>query len=148
LPLVNVASEFFSDAGSIGFWGDIFFGTVAASVAIVAIISGNRSEVRAIDRLARERRTTFELEVLRDLAKYLDEHGVGVNLADKLEMSRCSTRLAMLPEDELPSWRLLAGWNTPPFDEGISPYSIITEYREALEKEVLDSIHRRVQNVS
>jgi len=80
---------------------------LALILAVVAIRGTKAQSDRADQAMIRERRTVFELEAIRDLLGYL-ESGAKITKINP-------ARLALLPADELPAWRLLAGW---PKEEG------------------------------
>jgi hypothetical protein len=101
VDVANVARDYVD-------WIVIIFGTasgvagiVGLFIAIAAYRSTKQQATEARRLIAKERRTTFELEVLRDMLGVIDAHANSVDMPHY-------TRLALIPPDELQFWRFLA----------------------------------------
>ena len=76
-------------------------GVVALFYGIAAYRAAQRESAEARRMLARERRITFELDVLRDLIAIVEAHPDSVDFPH-------FTRLSDFQPEELPFWRFLA----------------------------------------
>lgn len=77
---------------------------VSALATVIALVVALVQIVKAQRDLVAERRRIFELEVLRDLADALDDHGLRQTFPYGGQLT---TRLALLASDDLPSWHVV-----------------------------------------
>lgn len=137
----------------------------AAAKAAKEAERANEEASKARAAVAAERRRTFELEVLRDLAEMLDTnrpiwHDIAQHPSNAPR--HVGSRLASLPPDDLPFWRGLAdhtgiellhvvGKLTPEDQRRIEMVGLytprdnaVTRLIERLRRDVLDAIERRM----
>jgi hypothetical protein len=83
-------------------WAQIV-GAAGAVIAIGFAIAAQRDATRARKAVSRERRRQFELEILRDLAEWVD-NGNLAGIADRTSRIRLVRRRISLVKDTLPYW--------------------------------------------
>ena len=91
---------------TLGFWLDVAVAVVTVVALLWAVRTATRAERKALTLAAAERRQTFDLEVLRDLIETLTDEAIADMLGNPEQFYRlCRARLAMLPAEDLPTWR-------------------------------------------
>jgi hypothetical protein len=104
------ADSFWSELSTLGFWLDVGVAVVTVVALLWAIRTATRAERKALAMAAAERRQTFDLEVLRDLIETLNDDTIADLLRHPEHFYRlCRARLAMLPAEDLPTWRAFEG---------------------------------------
>jgi hypothetical protein len=98
--------SFWAELGTLGFWLDFGVAVVIVVALVWAIRTATGAERKALAMAAAERRQTFDLEVLRDLLETLSDDVIADMLRRPEQFYRlCRARLAMLPAEDLPTWR-------------------------------------------
>ena len=98
--------SFWAELATLGFWLDVAVAVVTVVALFWAVRTATRAERKALTLAAAERRQTFDLEVLRDLIETLTDEVIADMLRNPEHFYRlCRARLAMLPQEDLPTWR-------------------------------------------
>lgn len=98
--------SFWAELRTLGFWVDVAVAVVTVVALLWAVRTATRAERKALTLAAAERRQTFDLEVLRDLIETLTDEVIADMLGNPEQFYRlCRARLAMLPPEDLPTWR-------------------------------------------
>jgi len=98
--------SFWAELRTLGFWLDVSVAVVTVVALLWAVRTASRAERKALTVAAAERRQTFDLEVLRDLIETLHDDVIVDMLRNPEHFYRlCRARLAMLPPEDLPTWR-------------------------------------------
>jgi cytochrome c-type biogenesis protein CcmH/NrfG len=109
VSIINSYAEvdsFWAELRTLGFWLDVAVAVVTVVALLWAVRTATRAERKALTLAAAERRQTFDLEVLRDLIETLTDDMIADMLRNPEHFYRlCRARLAMLPAEELPTWR-------------------------------------------
>lgn len=109
MSIINSSAEvdsFWAELRTLGFWLDVAVAVVTVVALLWAVRTATRAERKALTLVAAERRQTFDLEVLRDLIETLTDDAIADMLRNPEHFYRlCRARLAMLPAEELPTWR-------------------------------------------
>ena len=109
MSILNSAGEmdsFWAELRTLGFWLDVTVAVVTVVALLWAVRTATRAERKALGIAAAERRQTFDLEVLRDLIETLNDDVIVDMLRNPEHFYRlCRARLAMLPPEDLPTWR-------------------------------------------
>ncbi|HZM76063.1 MAG TPA: hypothetical protein VFC19_10070 [Candidatus Limnocylindrales bacterium] len=109
MSIINDLAEtdsFWAELRTLGFWLDVAVAVVTIVALLWAVRTATRAERKALTLAAAERRQTFDLEVLRDLIETLHDDVIVDMLTNPEHFYRlCRARLAMLPPEDLPTWR-------------------------------------------